>query len=165
MKTLLIVRHAKTEQAGWGESDFDRKLTRRGEANAAEMAEKIKDKKIKVDLLVSSPAKRAKQTCKVFANYLGFDKKDIQYEPDIYEARATAYHNLVQILPNEKNCIAIFGHNNGISQFAEDLLVSGHIGHMPTGAIVAVSAAVDDWKDFTEHSGKLLFFDYPKGHL
>ncbi len=165
MKTLLIIRHAKTHQADWGEADFDRKLTKRGEENAAEIAALILDKKIKINLLVSSPAKRAKQTCKIFAKVVGINKDKIQYEESLYEAPAMAYHKLLRNLPNDKNCVAIFGHNNGITQFADELLQNTSIGHIPTGAVVAVSWNVEKWNLIDEKNGSLLFFSAPQGHL
>jgi phosphohistidine phosphatase len=165
MKTLLIVRHAKTHQAEWGEADFDRKLTARGKDNAKEIVDFILGKKQKIDLLVSSPAKRAKQTCKIFAEALDIDKKKIQYEESLYEAPAMAYHKLLKQLPDNKNCIAIFGHNNGITQFADDLLPEIDIPHIPTGAVVAVTADVEKWSKFQDAEKKLLFFEVPKGHL
>ena len=67
MKTLLLVRHAKTHQAAIGEQDFDRKLTDRGKRNAVEIAAEVKKRKTKIDGFVSSPAKRAMQTCKLFS--------------------------------------------------------------------------------------------------
>lgn len=165
MKTLLIVRHAKTHQADWGEADFDRKLTKRGEENAAEMVALILEKKLKVDLLVSSPAKRAKQTCKIFAKALGIDKSKIHYEESLYEAPAIAYHDLLHKLPNNKKCIAVFGHNNGITQFADELLSKTTIPHIPTGAVVAVRAKGEHWQSFDDTNSSLLFFEAPKGHL
>ena len=165
MKTLLIIRHAKTHQAEWGEADFDRKLTARGKDNAEEIVAFILDKKIKINLLVSSPAKRAKQTCKIFAEALKINTKKIQYEESLYEAPAMAYHKLLKQLPNDKSCIAIFGHNNGITDFANDLLPNTDIPHIPTGAVVAVTAAVDDWSSFHDAEKECLFFEAPKGHL
>ncbi len=165
MKTLLIVRHAKTHQADWGEADFDRKLTKRGEENAAEMVALVLKRKIKIDLLVSSPAKRAKQTCKIFAKALGIDKSKIQYEESLYEAPALAYHKLLHEFPNNKSCIAVFGHNNGITQFADELLSKTNIPHIPTGAVVAINAKGENWKSFDDTNSSLLFFEAPKGHL
>ena len=165
MKTLLIIRHAKTHQADWGEADFDRKLTNRGEENAAEIAALILGKKINIDLLISSPAKRAKQTCKIFAKAVGINKDKIQYEESLYEAPAMAYHKLLRNLPNDKNCVAVFGHNNGITQFADELLQNTSIGHIPTGAVVAVNWNIEKWNLIDEKNGSLLFFSAPQGHL
>lgn len=165
MKILLIIRHAKTHQAEWGEADFDRKLTKRGEENAAEIAALILDKKINIDLLVSSPAKRAKQTCKIFAKATGINKDKIQYEESLYEAPAMAYHKLLRNLPNDKNCVAVFGHNNGITQFADELLQNTSIGHIPTGAVVAVTCEVEKWNLIDDKNCSLLFFAVPQGHL
>ena len=66
MKTLIVVRHAKSSWANIGERDFDRNLNDRGKEDAPAMAEKLLHTKIKVDAFVSSPAKRARKTAKYF---------------------------------------------------------------------------------------------------
>ena len=70
MKTLILVRHAKSSWDSPGLSDFDRPLNERGKADAPEMAGRLKEKKINVDLFVSSPAKRAKKPQNILRKYL-----------------------------------------------------------------------------------------------
>jgi len=75
MKTLLLIRHAKS---GWNDpslSDFDRTLTERGKSDAKMMAKRVKEKSIEIDLFVSSPAKRAKKTAKIFMKGLRRKKR------------------------------------------------------------------------------------------
>ena len=77
MKTLLLIRHAKSSWANIGETDFDRSLNERGKIEAAEMAEKLVNQSIKINAFVSSTAKRAIKTCKAFLLAYGKSKEDI----------------------------------------------------------------------------------------
>ncbi len=161
MKTLLIVRHAKTEQAGVGESDFDRKLTERGRKNALEIAEKILKRKTKIDGFVSSPAKRAMQTCKLFCEAMDVKKDKIIYEPSLYEAPAVHYTKAVEKLKNSFDTVAIFGHNGGITDYANTLCHDSFVDNMPTGSVFAVSADVKEWNQFGAATKTFLYFLRP----
>ncbi len=161
MKTLLIVRHAKTHQPDIGQADYDRKLNSRGETDAPAMAKRMKERDIKIDALVSSPAKRAKQTCKAFAKEFGISKDEIIYKEDIYNAHASAYFEAISELKNKIDTVAIFGHNPGITDFADKLCEEVHIENMQTGSVFAVKIKIKDWSEFGSATKKFLFYDYP----
>lgn len=165
MKTLLIVRHAKTKQADVGESDFDRTLTDRGRKNALEMAEKILKRKIKIDGFVSSPAKRAMQTCKLFCEALDVKKEKIIYEPSLYEAPSLHYAKVVDGLKNSFDTVAIFGHNGGITDYANTLCNDMFVDNMPTCSVFAVSADIRDWSQFAGATKTFLYFLRPDSAL
>src|SRR6476659_8933224 len=86
MKTLLLVRHAKSSWDQPGLSDFERPLNERGKTEAPEMARRIKERGIELDHLISSTAKRARKTAKYFAQQFGFKKDDIKLVEGLYGA-------------------------------------------------------------------------------
>ena len=164
MKTLILVRHAKSSWDTPGLSDFDRPLNEKGKKDAPEMAKRLKDKEIKVDLLVSSPAKRARKTAKYFAETYGLKKEDIQLVEDLYLATPEAFQKAVQSLNDKNAVVTLFSHNPGITEFANSL-TNVRIDDMPTCSVFATSVDTENWSDFSKAEKKFLFFDYPKNPL
>ena len=161
MKTLLIIRHAKS---GWDDpslSDFNRTLTERGKSDAVMMAKRIKNNSIKIDAFVSSPAKRAKKTAKIFMKEYEKNEKDLLLIPSLYEPSVADYYDAVESLDDKNDTVAIFSHNPGITKFINSLECSP-IYNMPTCAVFALKIKTKHWKEFTEAEKEFLFFDYPK---
>ena len=161
MKTLLLVRHAKSSWDDPSMNDIDRPLNDRGKNDAPEMAKRLAGKKIKIDAMVSSPAKRAKQTCKHFAKEFDLKKKDIMIEPGLYEAGPENFYEVMEGLKNKWDAVVIFSHNPGITYFANSLTET-HIDDMPTCSMFAIKIDIDKWKDFKTAKKEFWFFDYPK---
>jgi len=158
-KQLLLVRHGKSDWANLDLKDFDRPLNKRGKENAPEMAERLINKGFKFDLMVSSPAKRAKSTAKFFAEAYQID--DIQYEESIYEANTNTLLNVVNSLNDEAYTVIMFGHNPGFTDLANELS-GADIANIPTAGMVSISFPFDSWKMVSRGTGDLVFFDYPK---
>lgn len=164
MKALLLIRHAKSDWDNAGLSDFDRPLNERGKKNAPEMAQRLLDKKINIDAFVASPAKRAAKTAKYFAETYGVKKENILWVDELYLASTTAFLKVVSSLKNKFQTVAIFSHNNGITDFANQL-TNARIDNIPTCGIFAVKANTEDWTDFATAIKEFWFFDYPKSGL
>ena len=162
MKTLIIIRHAKSSWADIGEKDFDRPLNERGKKDAPEMAEKLLASKIKIDAFVSSPAKRARKTCKYFMEVYNKEKKDMVLLEELYNAPVSVFYDVTKNLKNDFNSVALFSHNPGISAFVNTLCKSVDIDEMPTCAAFAVEVSTDDWSNFEIAEKRFLFFKYPK---
>jgi len=161
MKTLLIIRHAKS---GWDDpslSDFDRTLTERGKSDAAMMAKRIIMNIIKIDAFVSSPAKRAKKTAKIFMKEYKKNETDLLLIPSLYEPSVADFYDAVETLDDKNDTIAIFSHNPGITEFVNSLKCSP-IYNMPTCAVFAVKIKTKQWENFREAEKEFLLFDYPK---
>jgi phosphohistidine phosphatase len=161
MKTLLLIRHAKS---GWDDpslSDFDRTLTERGKSDAKMMAQRIKEQSIDIDSFVSSPAKRAKKTAKIFMKELKKNVEEMLLIPDLYEASVNNFYSTIENLEDTRNVVAVFAHNPGITEFVNSLECSP-VYNMPTCAVFALKIKTDHWKDFHEAEKQFLFFDYPK---
>src|SRR5262245_6519266 len=125
MKTLLLVRHAKSSWDDPSQKDFDRPLNARGKKDAPDMAKRVHEKKIIIDTFVSSPAKRAKKTAQAFAEEFGKDKEEILFKPELYMADRKAFYEVVESISDNSQNIAVFSHNPGITEFADGLGVLG----------------------------------------
>jgi phosphohistidine phosphatase len=164
MKTLLIVRHAKSSWERFDQPDLERPLNDRGKKDAPDMAQRLKEKEIRVDLFVSSHAKRARKTAKLFAEEYKVDKNDILIREELYEASLETFYKVVASLPDKENVVALFSHNPGITEFVNSL-TNVRIDDMPTCGVFAVSADINSWSEFREATRQFLFFDYPKNPL
>jgi phosphohistidine phosphatase len=160
MKTIILVRHAKSSQSFGLSSDFDRPLNDRGFREAAEMGKKLFKKKVPIDQFVSSPAVRAKTTAELFAAAYDRKMKKILFIPSLYHAGTDQYLEVIHSLEDAYEHVALFSHNPGITDFAGSL-TDTHIAHMPTGSVFAVTAPVDTWKDFAGAEKSFLFFLKP----
>lgn len=162
MKTVLIIRHAKSSWSFGDLSDFERPLNDRGNRDAPQMAERILKKKLNIELLVTSTAKRAYQTCIHFSEVLGISIKDVVIEDCLYHASSDTIHDVIRSLDNRHNSAAIFTHNPGVTDFVNGLVTGITIDNMPTCGVFCVEANIHDWKDFKNAEKKLKFFEYPK---
>jgi phosphohistidine phosphatase len=163
LKSLILVRHAKSDWADPSLKDFDRPLNDRGKRDAPIMAHRLVDKKIKIDAFISSPAKRAKRTAELFAAQYKTDKKDIIFFEELYLAEPEAFFNVIAQTGDDYSTIAVFSHNEGITQFANQLS-DVRVDDMPTCSMFAVKMKLKKWKDFREAEKEFWFFDYPKSN-
>lgn len=161
-KTLLIIRHAKSDWTG-NNIDFNRPLNHRGLENAPIMAKRIKKKNLIIDKIVSSPALRAFTTAKIMAKEWDFAEEKFTLNTEIYEASVPTLLKIINEIDNKSNCVALFGHNNGITNLV-NYLSNAAIANIPTCGAVLISFPFDDWKMISQNTGDMLFFDYPKNH-
>jgi phosphohistidine phosphatase len=161
LKTLLLIRHAKSDWADASLSDFDRPLNQRGKNDAPVMAHRLLDKRIKIDNFISSPAKRARKTAAVFAEVYKRNKEDIVLKNELYEAGEDVFFEVIAGADNKHDSIAIFSHNPGITGFA-NLLTDARIDNIPTCGIFAVQIDCKKWSDFKTAKKEFWFFDFPK---
>ena len=161
MKSLLLIRHAKSSWDNPQQNDFDRTLNARGLKDAPAMAKKLVDRQIQIDAFISSPAVRARQTCELFMQAFGKDKAGIQLLSQLYLPEPFVFTAAIEALPDNMNTVAIFSHNNGITEFANQLTET-KIDNMPTCCIFAVKIETTDWSRFTNAKKTVWFVDYPK---
>ncbi len=160
MKTLILVRHAKSSHSFGPSSDYDRPLNERGFKDAAEMGKMLFKKQILIDQFVSSPAIRAKTTAELFVSAYNRNVKEIFFVPSLYHASQENFLELIPELDDAYQHVALFSHNPGISIFAASLS-DRSIDHMPTCSVFAVHAAVDSWKAFEGSVKNFSFFYKP----
>ena len=163
MKTLYLCRHAKSSWADPGMDDFDRPLNERGLRNAPFMAMVFKNRGEPVDLLVSSPAKRALATAHHFATAMGLAPERFQQDQSMYLAEVHRLVQLINGLPPPIHRAMLFGHNPGFSDLVEYFCDTG-IGSLPTCGLVRIDFALSEWTHLSRSTGTLVWADHPKGH-
>ena len=156
MKTLVLIRHAKSD---WPENvdDFDRPLTIQGQNDAKKMAHFLKTQNIDFNTFITSPAKRAVETCQLFSTIY-----DVNYSTDhkLYNPREVNFENAIYGLEDNVNSVAFFSHNNGISNFANTL--TDDIINLPTCGIAIYHVDCENWSNFENSPKKLINFHSPK---
>ncbi len=128
------------------------------------MAKRLKDKKLEIDLFVSSPARRARRTARFFAEAYDVKKDKIELVGGLYMADLSDFLQAITSADDKCKTIALFSHNPGITEFANSL-TSVRTDNMPTCSVFAVQAEVETWKEFENAEKKFLFYDYPKNPL
>jgi len=160
MKTLYLVRHAKSSWKHPELSDFERPLNKRGKNDAPFMGKLLSDKGINPGLVISSPAKRASTTAKIIASEINYPKDEITFEENIYDATGRGLMEIISGINEKINSVMLFGHNPGLTVLQNNL--SGHfIDNIPTSGVVALEFN-SKWREIKLNSGKFLFFEYPK---
>ncbi|MGC4128353.1 MAG: histidine phosphatase family protein [Bergeyella sp.] len=157
MKTLILVRHAKSDWT-FDVPDFDRPLNERGHKDAPKMAKFLLEQGIEIDQFVSSPAKRALTTCRYFAEIFG--KPNIKKAEDLYEPHQEDFLSTIFSLDDEFNSVALFSHNPGISEFASSL--TSETVEFPTCGIAVFEVDAEGWSLFESAEKRLAHFFVPK---
>jgi phosphohistidine phosphatase len=163
LKTLYIIRHSKSSWDNQSMNDFDRPLNDRGKKNAPFMAIKLKEKGINPDLIMTSNAKRALKTAGIFAETLNYSEKKIEEDQTLYHASVQTLLKTVCKIKDVHAIVFLFGHNPGLTDFA-NYLTNGNIYNIPTTGIVKINFDVDSWKEVSRGNGMLSMFDYPKNY-
>ena len=161
MKTLYLVRHAKSSWDYPDLDDIDRPLNKRGRRDAPEMGKRLASRGVFPDLVITSPAERAQKTCNVITGFLDYPEGEIEVNDDVYHANERELLAVVRSCDNLWKTVMLFGHNPGFTDFANSL-TNGNIKNIPTCGIVVCTFDVDDWDDVDFGKGKLQLFDYPK---
>ena len=161
MKTLTLVRHAKSSWHDTNLSDRERPLNKRGLRDAPIMARRAVEAGIRPSLIIASPAVRAWTTAKIFATEIGYPVEFLQREDDIYLASLDRLLDVVASQDAGFNNLMLFGHNPGLTDFA-NYLSPGLTNNLPTAGIVSVELDRDDWLLFDKPATELLVYDYPK---
>jgi len=163
MRTLYLIRHAKSSWGNPGLRDFDRPLNERGLHDAPKMAQLLVSQGLPPDLLVSSPAKRALTTALFFAEAFKIDPGDLQREPNIYEASTHEIQRIISALPDSALTVALFGHNPTFTDVANQFTTeTAFIENVPTCGIVKINSTADSWKAFYEGNSKVAACYFPK---
>jgi len=164
MKTLTLVRHAKSSWKDSSLADRERPLNKRGEHDAPFMARRIAEAGIRPSLIVSSPAVRAWRTAKAVATEIGYPVEFLQREGDLYLASLQDILDVIVAQDNKFNSMMLVGHNPGLTTFA-NYLVPGVTNNVPTAGVVSISIDQDDWNLHEQPVAELVLFDYPKKNV
>jgi phosphohistidine phosphatase len=161
MKTLTLLRHAKSSWKDTSLSDRDRPLNKRGERDAPEMGRRIAAAGIRPSLIVSSPAVRAWTTARIIAGEIGYPREFLQRDKRLYLASVNGILDVIVGQDTGFNSLMIVGHNPGFTDFA-NYLVPGLTNNIPTAGVVNVQLDTDDWSLYDKPGVELLLYDFPK---
>jgi len=161
MKTLYLVRHAKSSWKFPELSDHDRPLNKRGKRDAPAMGKRLVLRGVKVDAMISSSANRAYTTAQVIAGEIGYPITDIMPNSELFHADPATIRDVTQQLNENTQTAMLFGHNPGFT-WAANQLANLQIDNIPTCGIVAISFPIDSWTEVEFGKGELVFYDYPK---
>ncbi|MBD3844044.1 MAG: histidine phosphatase family protein [Campylobacterales bacterium] len=159
MKTIYLIRHAKSDWSDAALDDINRGLNKRGKKSIPIMAKVLKEKKIKPDIIISSPAKRTKLTINRLLKELGYKTK-IKYTDELYLADPNTILSVVKEINDKYDSVFIIGHNPGLSEFA-NLMSDADIKNIPTLGIVAIKCKIKNWIE-CGYQASMQFFIYPK---
>lgn len=159
MKKLFIIRHAKSSWKDSALDDFSRPLSKRGKSDAPMMGNRLKKRKISPDIIISSPAKRAKTTAEIIAKELKYSK-DILFDDEVYESTLTKLHEIVTKVDDNNTTLFLVGHNPSLNMLAEHYVDFSE--NIVTCGVLEIEFDCNRWMDIDAKNAKLISYDYPK---
>jgi phosphohistidine phosphatase len=160
MKTLLLLRHAKSSWSDPTLADHDRPLNDRGKRDAPRMGELLRDEQLTPDLIVSSTAKRARKTAAKVAECCGYPE-EIELSDTLYHGHPRQYLQYLEQVSDENNVVMVVGHNPGMEALLN--LLTGQDERMPTAALARIQFDITSWREMAHSpTGELLNLWLPK---
>jgi phosphohistidine phosphatase len=160
MKTLLIMRHAKSSWDDASLDDFDRPLNDRGRGAAPFMGRLLREKGLVPQIVIASPARRARETAELVREALG-SEVEIRFDERIYEAAVGTLAEVVSEIGDDFDRAMLVGHNPGFEGIVRHL--TGELEAMPTAAVAVVEIASDSWREAA--GGRLAAVYRPKDEM
>lgn len=161
MKTLYLLRHAKSSWSFDELSDQERPLNDRGRDDAPAMGQALAKRRICPDVIVSSPAVRAMSTAVLVAREMQYPHDKIVVESGIYGADVDDFLAIIKDLPASAASALVVGHNPTITETANALSPSS-LNEMPTAAVVCLRFACEQWAEVSKANAEFYFYDYPR---
>lgn len=166
MRYLTLLRHGKSDWGTGEENDFDRPLKERGRKDAPLLGRFLAGMGIVPDLVVSSPAARARQTAELLASAMGYSA-ELRWEPSIYAASAGELMSVLRHLPDAAGHALLVGHNPGFEDLIARLIGADVYGmaaglRLPTGGIAHLTLSVDTWNEVQANSGQMIWLVNPR---
>ncbi len=160
IRTLLLVRHAKSSWDDVALPDKERPLADRGKRDAPMMGERLAKRQVKPDLIVSSPARRALSTAEIIANELNYKTEDIVVDERLYATETEILLDVIGELSDTLKCVMLFGHNPEFADLAQRL--SNQPVLMPTCAVAQFTFESTSWSSIGSTKPTEVLLDYPK---
>ncbi|MCP4541894.1 MAG: histidine phosphatase family protein [Chloroflexi bacterium] len=161
MKTLILIRHAKSSWKNAYLVDIDRPLNKRGKRDAPVMGKRLAEWESTPDLMISSPATRALTTAEIIAHEIEYTLEDIVVDERIYGADVADWFQIIHDLDDGWDCVMCFGHNPGITDLFNQIS-SYYVNNVPTCGILKLVFDVETWKDVGRVEPMDVHYDYPK---
>ncbi len=169
MRTLIVLRHAKSSWDDPALDDFDRPLSKRGRKAAPAMGRYIREKGFVPDLVLSSPAVRTRQTAALALAEITAHDLSVEFLPELYEASAEQLRDTLRRTPDEFRHVLLIGHNPGLHDLVLQLLaspqsaeVAGLAAKLPTAALAVLAADTPSWRRLSWRCATLAHFQIPR---
>ena len=162
MKSLYLLRHAKSSWAENGLSDRQRPLAERGLRDAPTMGERFSSRGEHLERIISSPALRAHTTAQLFAESAGFTPADVVVEDDLYFLGSGSIGDVILSQDDQLQSIMLVFHNPDITHFVNSVDYEVSIDNVPTSGLVKLECDIVHWRDWASASTRFDYFDYPK---
>ena len=162
MKTLFLLRHAKSSWNNPTLEDRHRPLNSRGKRDAPLMGSRFMARDEALDQLITSPATRARSTAELFAEACGFPRQKIAEEADLYFTSTRSIVDLIVKQDKETQSLMLVFHNPDITYFANSIDTSQQIVNVPTCGLIKLTCDIQNWRDWSVSSTRFNYFDYPK---
>ena len=159
-KTLYLLRHARTLEKMSDQKDIDRELNSIGLQNSTRMGINFSKKQVEFDIIITSPAVRARTTASLIAEQIAYNTSKIHVNDEIYEASVRSLLKVVNQFKDEWDSVLIVGHNPSVTYLAE-YLTNAEIGDMTTCGVVKIEFNIDSWVEASEGLGTLISYEYP----
>lgn len=160
MKTVYLVRHGKATSRDIEMPDFERTLIERGINDSHEVAERLCKQGVNPSLIISSPAARAIQTARIFAEHFKYPKKMIRTRKALYDQAENTLMEIIQSIDDAHDMVMLVGHDPSFSYFA-GYLAKNFNKNLPTCGVIGIECKIQSWKDIDSYLGKKKIFDYP----
>lgn len=160
MKTIYLVRHAKSSWQNPGQKDYERPLLESGIERTQKVTGFLLKKGVKPGLIISSHAVRAFETARLLAKALGYPEDDIQQDRQIYLGTEDNLLDIVSSMPEELDSVMMVGHNPVMTGFAQ-MLQARIAEDLPTSAVVGISFETDDWTRILLSNKRVNFIVFP----
>jgi phosphohistidine phosphatase len=164
MKTLFLIRHAKSSWNDANLTDFERVLNNRGLRDAPFMADLLKKNGVKPDLMLVSTAKRTRLTADFFIKSLAIETSKIIFEEKIYEAAPRTILTIIQDIKSTDSIVLLIGHNPAMTDVA-NFFSKKFIDNVPTCGIIKIEAAIENWTDFLPENAAVTGIFFPGMYL
>ncbi len=161
MKTLYLVRHAKSSWNNANLSDHDRPLNDRGERDAPRMGKRLGKRRPQPELIISSSALRAETTATILAETIGYPSSELKIDARLYGAEPKDVLSIIREVNDNIACIMLVGHNPTLTTVIKTL-GRCEMDDIPTCAIAVLSFPMETWSEIAPVNGELVDFDYPK---
>lgn len=162
MKTIYLLRHAKSSWSNPQLDDLERPLNKRGNRDASDMGERFGASEQIPHLLISSSALRARSTAERFARACGFPTGEIIEQADLYFSGTGAIETTIANQDDEYQSIMLVLHNPDITAFANSIRGAPYISNVPTSGLVKLVSDIYHWRDWRVSQAQFEYFDYPK---
>jgi len=162
MKSVYLLRHAKSSWSDGSLSDKQRPLNPRGLRDAPDMGARFGARGETLDRVLSSPAERAQSTARLFCEACDFPPEEIAIEPDLYFSGSGSIGDLILDQDDRLRSLMLVFHNPDITHFANSIDYDVRIDNVPTCGLIKLVSDIAQWRDWSLDNSEFEYFDFPK---